>query len=297
MNTRILFGRILPVALLTWSASAATVTFTGPGTGTPTNPLTGVFNDAANWAGDALPTFNETTDLSFNFTAGAQTAVTATNDLGTISLNSVAVMNNRGGTTAAITLTGGTLNLVQDTGASQLPSIANLAGSTQVFAINSAITLGASTTFTNAGTGQFQVGNSATAGAGNIDLGANSLTVNGSGTYQFGASAGADRAVITGTGGITVNVTTAASTIAFFGASTFSGGLTHTAGTLVVGVSSTGAAGAVTNGAFGTGMLTINGGQLRATSNGNRTVLNDVTIGGDFTLGHSDAAAKSLRKR
>ena len=290
MNTRILFGRILPVALLTWSASAATVTFTGPGAGTATNPLTGSFNAPANWVGDVLPTFDETTDLSFNFTTGTATAVTATNDLGTISLNSISMLNNK----AAITLTGGTLNLVQDTGASQLPSIAILAGSNQLFIVNSTVTLGANATFTNAGTAQMQFGSTGGAGAGNIDLGANSLTINGSGAYQFGASTGADRAVITGTGGITVNVTTAASTIAFFGASTFSGGLTHTAGTLVVGVSSTGAAGSVTNGAFGTGVLTINGGQLRATTNGNRTVLNDVTIGGDFILGDSGGTAKSV---
>ena len=100
--------------------------------------------------------------------------------------------------------------------------------------------------------------------------------------------------VITGAGGVSVNVTTAGSTIAFFGLSTYSGGTTLAGGTLVMGTSSTGTAGAVTGGAFGTGMLTINGGQVRATTNGNRTILNDVTIGGNFTLGDSGGTGKAL---
>ncbi len=110
MNTRRSLRIILATgiaALLSHPAAATTYTFTGPGAGTATNPISGAFSVADSWLGDVLPTFDSTADLSFNFTAGTATAVTANNDLGVISLNSIAVQNTK----AAITITGGTLNL------------------------------------------------------------------------------------------------------------------------------------------------------------------------------------------
>lgn len=287
MNTRRSLRIILATgiaALLSQSASATTYTFTGPGAGTATNPLSGAFGVADSWSGDVLPTFDSTADLSFNFTTGTATAVTATNDLGAITLNSLSVLNNKAG----LTITGGTLNFQPDAGTLENPTITNSAGSNQVLLINSAITLGANMTIANNGTGQVQIGNSGTAGAGNIDLGSFTLTLTdtaGSSAFQFGQGGGANRGVITGTGGIVQTLANTGATNAFFGASTFSGGLVLNSGILVVGINSTGTAGAVTSGSFGTGLLTVNGGTIRSTSGGTRTVLNDMLLNGNFTIG------------
>lgn len=76
------------------------------------------------------------------------------------------------------------------------------------------------------------------------------------------------------------------------GASTYSGGTSLNAGTTLVNASSTGTPGSPTNGAFGTGTVTLNGGAIRAGSTGGtRTVGNTVTLSADTTIASSGVAA------
>lgn len=278
-------------ALLAPSSKAASYTYTGPNAGTATTPIAGNFSAGDSWVGETVPIFDSTTDLNFTYTAGTAASFTATNDLGAISLNSLSLTNSRA--TSTITISGGTLNFLADAGTSELPSIVNTASGSQISIINSAISLGANMSMTNSGSGQIQIGNSAAANAGNIDLGNFTLTLNNgasSSGYQFGTSGGTNRGIISGTGSIVQSISNASATVAYFGPSTFSGGYTLNSGVLVFGVNSTGSAGAVTNGSIGTGVLTINGGTIRATSNGNRLTHNNVIAAGNFTIGETATA-------
>jgi autotransporter-associated beta strand protein len=287
MKTRLPLRVVLATGmavLLARHAFAATFSWTGLTPGTDTNPTSGTFNAGDAWLGEAVPTFDSAADIVFNYTGAGTTAITATNDIGVIALNSIAATNSK----ATITITGGTLNFQQDSGTLENPTITQAAASTQVLGINSLITLGANLTMQNNGTGQIQVGNSGTANAGNMDLGNFTLTLlntAGASAYQFGQNGGNNRGVITGTGNIVQTLANNTATAAYFGLSTFSGGYTLNSGDLVIGVNSTGTAGAVTSGSIGIGTLTINGGIMRATSNGNRSFLNDVTLAGNFSLG------------
>ena len=69
-------------------------------------------------------------------------------------------------------------------------------------------------------------------------------------------------------------------------ANNFSGGITLSTGQLIAQVGSTGAVGAVTQGAFGTGTVRLNGGTLRATGTVNATINNNVEIGGNVQFGN-----------
>src|SRR5262245_2490242 len=100
-------------------ATAATYTWTGLSPGDGTNPTSGTFGAADSWLGDTLPTFDSTADIVFNYTGANTTAITATNDLGVVSLNSISSMDTK----ATITITGGTLNFLQDSGTLENPSI------------------------------------------------------------------------------------------------------------------------------------------------------------------------------
>jgi autotransporter-associated beta strand protein len=295
---------LLPLAAILaapWYAPRATAvdyTWTGPGAGTGTTPTSGSFSVGDSWLGETVPTFDATADVLFNFTAGTGAAITATNDLGTISMNSLSALNTRTGT-ASITITGGTLNFMADAGVD--PTLTMSDTSTQPLVINSALSLGANLTLRNfaGAANRMDIGTGATAGMGNIDLGAFTLTLtndasNTTSAYQFGAGFGnTNRAVISGTGSVVMS-NVANGTVAFFGASTFSGGFTLNSGVLVPGTSSIGSVGAVTSGALGTGTFTINGGTVRATSGGNITLLNEMIFGGNFTLGDATTTGTIL---
>ncbi|QNN21671.1 hypothetical protein HED60_05105 [Planctomycetales bacterium ZRK34] len=71
--------------------------------------------------------------------------------------------------------------------------------------------------------------------------------------------------------------------------STYSGDTVVDSGFIAVIASSTGSASTanLTSGVFGTGTLVLNSGTIRATTSGNRTVGNAVTLGGDFSFGNS----------
>lgn len=291
-SLRVILATGIAALLAPSAGTAASYTFTGLTPGSETSPVTGNFNAADSWFNETVPTWDATSDLIFNFTTGGTTAVTATNDAGTISLNSVSVTDNK----AVITLTGGTLNFLADgvTG----PTLTNETGSTVNFVVNSALTLGANMTMTNNGNGssQIQIGSGGSANMGNIDLGSFSLTLNNgasSSGYQFGTSNGSNRGIISGTGGIVQSLSNSA-TVAYFGASTFSGGYTLNGGTLVIGLNSVGSAGSVTSGSIGTGVLTINGGIIRATSGGNRLTHNNVIAAGNFTIGDASTTGMTL---
>jgi fibronectin-binding autotransporter adhesin len=121
-----------------------------------------------------------------------------------------------------------------------------------------------------------------------VDLGSNTLRVlAGTGTANvfFGNNGNLTQGLISGAGSVVLDTGSNTNLLALFAPNTYSGGTTVQSGMLVVGVDSTGPANTPTNGALGTGTLTMNGGAIRATSNGNRTVANRVTLGGDFTLG------------
>ena len=104
----------------------------------------------------------------------------------------------------------------------------------------------------------------------------NGLTVAGNAT---------DAMSLTGaiTGGGALNIT--GGSVSFSnGNSTYAGGLTLTAGELVVFADSALAAGSLTRGPLGTGTLSLNGGSVRTNSGNARVVSNAVSIGGNVGL-------------
>jgi len=144
-------------------------------------------------------------------------------------------------------------------------------------------TLSGVNTYTGATTisaGTLQLGDGTTGKDGSLErtssiINNSSLVFNRFGSSSYGG-------VISGPG----NVTKSGEGIqALSGVNTYSGGTTLTAGTLQIGVNSSGLVGAVTNGAVGTGTLTLNGGTLSSATTTGRTLLNAVTIGGNVTLG------------
>ncbi len=105
-----------------------------------------------------------------------------------------------------------------------------------------------------------------------LTLNGTALTINQNSDSTFGAGAVSTlSSVITGTGSI---IKAGAGTLTLSSTNTFSGGTTLTAGTLGLGSGT----------ALGTGGLTINGGTLAAITVA-RNVANNLTVGGDFTLG------------
>ncbi|MHA3775333.1 beta strand repeat-containing protein [Verrucomicrobiota bacterium sgz303538] len=112
------------------------------------------------------------------------------------------------------------------------------------------------------------------------------LTISGtgSGLILFGQASSFTDGLISGAGSITINTAPTGLT-AFFAPNTYSGDTTLTQGKLAFGSSSDGAPGSFTSGPVGTGTLHLNGGLIRASSAGSFSLSNDVTIGGNITLG------------
>jgi len=101
-------------------------------------------------------------------------------------------------------------------------------------------------------------------------------------TTAFDFQSGSSTAVLAGTAGVTK---TTGGTVSLGRASTYSGGTTLTAGTLQIASLSSGSVGSITTSGIGTGTLNLNGGTLSSGSGTARTLLNDVTVGGNVTLG------------
>ena len=112
----------------------------------------------------------------------------------------------------------------------------------------------------------------------------NTLTLNGTTpTITLGTGISASiQSLIAGSAGL---IKAGTGTLMLAGANTYSGGTTLTAGTLRIGVGSTGDVGAITSSAIGTGTLTFNGGKLSSDSATARTILNPVAVTGSAFFG------------
>jgi len=220
---------------------------------------------------------------------GAGTWLTANrwwDGLGNVSWNSVtpddAIIGNggTGGTITTGTLTAGTLTINAFSGSY---TISNTVAST--FTLNGGLTM-------NSGAGNVTLGNGSLAVAiggaqtwtnnssslftegGALSLGANQLTVDGTGNLTVSG-------LISGSGGSIVKNGTGTLTLSL-GTSTFTGGTVLTSGTLVIATPSTGGPPPI-SGPLGTGSLTVNGGTFRW-SQGNNTLGNAINIGGSATF-------------
>lgn len=109
---------------------------------------------------------------------------------------------------------------------------------------------------------------------------------NTGGILTFGTSAAGG---VSGTGGIILNSGTYR-TNQFNANHTYSGGFTLNGGSIDTGSSSDGGSGNPTNGAFGTGRITLNGGNIGVRQSNGITIRNKVTVGGDFSFGASNGA-------
>ncbi len=236
------------------TASAQVSTWTGAGGSNNT------WSNAVNWTGTVPITGgSSTTELVFTFSDPAALASSTNNLAGTFQLNRLAISaTTTGGKTIAPPAASPTtiLNFVNN--GSVGPRLE------QNGTIASTITIPI-----------------------NIDNGIN-LTLAGTGTAT---SAITLNGAITGAGSITV---AAIPWVLNNANSTFSGGITVTGGQLVAQAGSTGAAGAVTAGAFGTGKVTLQGGVLRSTISGVVTINNDIDISGNVGFGSSSPATSKL---
>jgi autotransporter-associated beta strand protein len=126
--------------------------------------------------------------------------------------------------------------------------------------------------------------------SGGFNLGANTLGLNIAGAGRISITA-----PITGTGAVTVSGTgTGDWDAAAAGEHTYSGGTTLNPGsTVAVGSTSSGPAGSPATGSFGTGNLTLNGGQMRSGTGASVTIGNPITLAGDFGF-YNAASEKTL---
>lgn len=69
------------------------------------------------------------------------------------------------------------------------------------------------------------------------------------------------------------------------GSNTFAGGFTLNAGVVTISTNGLGSVGSITSSAFGTGLLTLNGGTVSSATATNRPILNAVTFGGNVGFG------------
>ena len=86
-------------------------------------------------------------------------------------------------------------------------------------------------------------------------------------------------------GAFSLDFYTLAGTAVLTNANTYSGGTTIRGSTVQAGASTTGSPGAVTNGPFGTGTVTMTGGKISSDSTTARTLANALSLNGTMTLG------------
>jgi autotransporter-associated beta strand protein len=254
---------------LFWDGGTVNIGTDGDGASTGT---AGTWNTTlTNWDAGAAPhvawTNSLTTnDASFGGTAGLVTLGSAITTTGITFTNTAA-----GGYNIATNATG---SLTLGIGASGITS--NNTTTTNTLSGTGGITLGADQSWNQASGGILAV-SSAVAKAGFL------LTVNGAGTTNLSG-------VVSGSGGLTQSGT---GILELRGANTYTGGTTLSSGTIEIFVGNVGSVGAITSSALGTDTLTINGGAISARLSG-RTLLNAVTVGGDFSLNGATGGGNKL---
>ena len=240
-------------ALLALASAASAASYTWNGASV-TSGSTYNWNNTANWLGGSIAASGTDTVLYFNTGATSSgSTVTFSNDLASppFQLNKIWVQVASG--VGGFVTTGNQLQFM-DNGLTA-PSIV----------IDNIVT-------------SFSLNN-------NILLNTN-LQVTG--TFSGGSST-TIAGLISGTGSIALNTTASPTVVFSTTTSTFSGGVTLSNCQLALGASSVGSPGSVTSGPVGTGTLTLNGGIVRTTSGGSRTINNALSIGGNVQLGASGA--------
>jgi trimeric autotransporter adhesin len=263
---------------LYWDSNSTTA---GAGT-TPTGTW-GTSNfwntDSAGGAGTFTATTTSTDDVVFSAGSDATGTYTVTIS-GARAARSITIEDGTvqfgGASTPSLTIGSGGITL---TGAANLnPSAATALTS---------ILLSASQSWTNNSTGYFNLASSTAisgaTGSGNITLrldGTNATSPNTNGT-NLGSTL---RGVISNGGATSLSLEkNGTGTWLLSGANTYTGGFTLNNGIIDINVASVGSVGAITSSALGRGTLTINGGSLESRG-ADRTILNAVTVGGDFSI-------------
>ncbi|CAN5376504.1 hypothetical protein BH09VER1_BH09VER1_06450 [soil metagenome] len=222
-------------------------------TGIWTGTTSGLWTDAANWSGSMVPTNSGTTWASAQFVGSATSAIAV--DTGSNQSVSGIYFNYHSGT---FTINNNTITLAGN--------IVNSSTATQT--INSNVTLASN--------------GSVIAAFGDLVLGGTVATTNSGSnfTMTFDGTRGTTvSGVITGSGGV---AKVSSGTLNLSGSNSFSGGVNHEDGTLVIGNDS----------ALGTGTYTVSSAsathaEIRAT-NGDRTLQNNVRLAGDVTVSGTD---------
>ncbi len=160
-------------------------------------------------------------------------------------------------------------------GSSGTKTLALIAAPATIF--SGLITMNDNLTVSNTGTGSITTGLNSPTVTNSIDTDGKILTIANTSTGRYFSDG-----VVYGTGSVVMNSTGAGDWVPR-GDHTYSGGTTLTAGAIAVDRDSIGTAGSPTSGAFGTGTLIINGGQMRSGTSpvAGRFVGNAVTLGGD----------------
>ena len=161
-------------------------------------------------------------------------------------------------------------------GSSGTKTLALIAAPITIF--SGLITMNDNLTVSNTGTGSITTGLNSPTVTNSIDTDGKILTIANTSTGRYFSDG-----VIYGAGSVVMNSSGTGDWVPR-GDHTYSGGTTLTAGLIAVDRDSIGSPGSLTSGPFGTGTLTIAGGQMRAGSGANRTIGNDVTISGDTTF-------------
>jgi len=120
--------------------------------------------------------------------------------------------------------------------------------------------------------------------SGNVNVGT------GSSLSLLGAITGSGGFTKTGSGSLLIGQLTVLDGVA----QTYSGGFTVAEGLVRTNVSSTRSGTTITNGPFGTGVLTLQGGTLRSNTATNRTYHNAVRLNGSITLGGTDTGTQTF---
>lgn len=235
-------------ALALLPESRAQTTYTWD-TQTISDGVTRTWSTAANWNPDGAPVPGAV-QIDFSGLTANTSLLTIQNDIvGTWDISKMTLANATIGITYS-KVGGAVMNWVQD-GSSNNPQLIH-----------------------NAGTASQTINFSSVIGSG--------VTLQVTGSSASNLSWGG---AISGAGG--VNVNKSAGTLVAAAAQTYTGDFTLTQGEIALGVDTAGTPGAVTSGPLGRGTIVFNGGVLRATSGGQRTLGNNVQIGGNFQVGNA----------
>lgn len=225
-------------------------------TETITNGTTVQWNTPAKWGGTAPVTGNGTVNLDFGgLTATTSASLTLNNNIGAFNVYQLTLAK---ATSTNIIYSGTAINWAKD-GSSNNPQLILNNASTGQSQFNISSTIGSGVTLQVIGTSSGLVNT-----AGSIMSGAGGVNLNKPGTFVAGS------------------------------ANTYTGDFTLTQGDLALGADTVGSPGSVTSGPLGRGVVNLNGGALRATSGSQRTIGNNVQIGGNFTVGAVSTSNKSV---